>query len=153
MGSEMCIRDRYIVDCESYLVDDIVRFLYTKNRSLSASVPVLLLMSENFHKQIQKGEDTLLKHMAGIETRDDQISFKGFPISNSIDSLNEAQKVKHIIRGAMGLPLGLYEQFEKKKFGTNNGGEILQSGVAAHEVTEEAVQEEMKDMDWSKFPL
>ena len=68
----------YIVDCESYLVDDIVRFLYTKNRSLSASVPVLLLMSENFHKQIQKGEDTLLKHMAGIETRDDQISFKDF---------------------------------------------------------------------------
>ena len=143
----------YIVDCESYLVDDIVRFLYTKNRSLSASVPVLLLMSENFHKQIQKGEDTLLKHMAGIETRDDQISFKGFPISNGIDSLNEAQKVKHIIRGAMGLPLGLYEQFEKKKLGTSNDGEILQSGAAAHEVTEEAVQEEMKDMDWSKFPL
>ena len=53
----------------------------------------------------------------------------------------------------MGLPLGVYEQFEKKKFGTSNDGEILQSGVAAHEVTEEAVQEEMKDMDWSKFPL
>ena len=53
----------------------------------------------------------------------------------------------------MGLPLGLYEQFEKKKLGTSNDGEILQNGVAAHEVTEEAVQEEMKDMDWSKFPL
>ena len=53
----------------------------------------------------------------------------------------------------MSLPLGLYEQFEKKKLGTSNDGEILQSGVAAHEVTEEAVQEEMKDMDWSKFPL
>ena len=46
----------------------------------------------------------------------------------------------------MGLPLGLYEPFEKKKLGTSNDGEILQSGVAAHEVTEEAVQEEMKDI-------
>ena len=49
--------------------------------------------------------------------------------------------------------LQILEKFEKKKFGTSNDGEILQSGVAAHEVTEEAVQEEMKDMDWSKFPL
>ena len=48
-------------------------FLYDKNLKL-------LDKFAKSHKQIQKGEDTLLKHMAGIETRDDQISFKGFPI-------------------------------------------------------------------------
>lgn len=143
----------YLIECESYLADDIVRFLYTKNRSQSASIPVLLLMSENFRKQIQIGEDTLLKHMAGIEPRDEQLSPKGFPLSNSIDSLEDIQKVKHIIRGAMGLPLGLYEQFEQKKLGVSNGEGIIKAGTVTQEVSEEAVQEEMKDMDWSKFPL
>jgi hypothetical protein len=114
---------------------------------------VLLLISENFRKQIQIGEDTLLKHMAGIEPRDEQLNPKGFPLSNSIDSLEDIQKVKHIIRGAMGLPLGLYEQFEQKKLGVSNGEGIIKAGTVTQEVSEEAVQEEMKDMDWSKFPL
>ncbi|MAH63086.1 MAG: hypothetical protein CMN54_06505, partial [SAR324 cluster bacterium] len=144
----------YLIDCESYLADDIVRFLYIKNRSQSASIPVLLLMSENFQKQIQKGEDTLLKHMAGIDPRDDQLNPKGFPISNSIDSLEDVKKVKHIIRGAMGLPLGLYEQFEQKKLGGDSNAEDRSlSAPTSKEVSEEAIQEEMKDMDWSKFPL
>ena len=144
----------YIVDCECYLFEDIMRFLYAKNLSLAAPIPVLLLMSENFQKQIQKGEDTLLAHMAGIEPRDDQINPKGFPISNRIDSLEDEQKVKHIIRGALGLPLGFYEKFEQKKFGgsnTSEGGTV--SAPTSREVSEEAIQEEMKDMDWSKFPL
>jgi hypothetical protein len=144
----------YIVDCECYLFDDIMRFLYAKNLSLAAPIPVLLLMSENFQKQIQKGEDILLAHMAGIEPRDDQINPKGFPISNRIDSLEDEQKVKHIIRGALGLPLGFYEKFEQKKFGgssTVEGGTV--NAPTSKEVSEEAIQEEMKDMDWSKFPL
>ena len=111
-------------------------------------------MSENFQKQIQKGEDTLLKHMAGIDPRDDQLNPKGFPISNSIDSLEDVKKVKHIIRGAMGLPLGLYEQFEQKKLGGDSNAEDRSlSAPTSKEVSEEAIQEEMKDMDWSKFPL
>ena len=144
----------YVVDCECYLFEDIMRFLYAKNLSLAAYTPVLLLMSENFQKQIQKGEDTLLTHMAGIEPREDQVNPKGFPISNRIDSLEDEQKVKHIIRGVMGLPLGFYEKFEEKKFGggsTTEGGTV--STPTSKEVSEEAIQEEMKDMDWSKFPL
>ena len=144
----------YVVDCECYLFEDIMRFLYAKNLSLAAPIPVLLLMSENFQKQIQKGEDTLLTHMAGIEPREDQVNPKGFPISNRIDSLEDEQKVKHIIRGVLGLPLGFYEQFEQKKFG---GGSTTEGGTVgtpiSKEVSEEAIQEEMKDMDWSKFPL
>ena len=144
----------YVVDCECYLFEDIMRFLYAKNLSLAAPIPVLLLMSENFQKQIQKGEDTLLTHMAGIEPREDQVNPKGFPISNRIDSLEDEQKVKHIIRGVLGLPLGFYEQFEQKKFG---GGSSVEGGTVgtpiSKEVSEEAIQEEMKDMDWSKFPL
>ena len=144
----------YVVDCECYLFEDIMRFLYAKNLSLAAPIPVLLLMSENFQKQIQKGEDTLLTHMAGIEPREDQVNPKGFPISNRIDSLEDEQKVKHIIRGVLGLPLGFYEQFEQKKFG---GGSTAEGGTVgtpiSKEVSEEAIQEEMKDMDWSKFPL
>ena len=144
----------YVVDCECYLYEDIMRFLYAKNLSMAAPIPVLLLMSENFQKQIQKGEDTLLTHMAGIEPREDQVNPKGFPISNRIDSLEEEQKVKHIIRGVLGLPLGFYEKFEQKKFG---GGSTTEGGTAStpisKEVSEEAILEEMKDMDWSKFPL
>ena len=144
----------YVVDCECYLFEDIMRFLYAKNLSLAAPIPVLLLMSENFQKQIQKGEDTLLTHMAGIEPREDKVNPKGFPISNSIDSLEDEQKVKHIIRGVLGLSLGFYEKFEQKKFGggsTTEGGTV--STPTSKEVSEEAIQEEMKDMDWSKFPL
>ena len=144
----------YVVDCECYLFEDIMRFLYAKNLSLAAPIPVLLLMSENFQKQIQKGEDTLLTHMAGIEPREDQVNPRGFPISNRIDSLEDEQKVKHIIRGVLGLPLGFYEKFEQKKFG---GGSTTEGGTVntptSKEVSEEAIQEEMKDMDWSKFPL
>ena len=144
----------YVVDCECYLFEDIMRFLYAKNLSLAAPIPVLLLMSDNFQKQIQKGEDTLLTHMAVIEPREDKVNPKGFPISNRIDSLEDEQKVKHIIRGVLGLPLGVYEQFEPKKFG---GGSTAEGGTVgtpiSKEVSEEAIQEEMKDMDWSKFPL
>jgi hypothetical protein len=144
----------YVVDCECYLFEDIMRFLYAKNLSLAAPIPVLLLMSENFQKQIQKGEDTLLVHMAGIEPREDQVNPKGFPISNRVGSLEDEQKIKHIIRGILGLPLGFYEKFEQKKFGgggTAEGGSV--SVPTSKEVSEEAIQEEMKDMDWSKFPL
>jgi hypothetical protein len=144
----------YVVDCECYLFNDILRFLYAKNLSLAAPIPTLLVMSDNFQKQIQKGEDTLLAHMAGIEHREDQVTTKGFPISNRIDSLEDGQKVKHIIRGALGLPLGFYEKFEQKKFG--GGSNTADGGVSApttKEVSDEAIQEEMKDMDWSKFPL
>ncbi|MEC8436412.1 MAG: hypothetical protein VXZ27_11400, partial [SAR324 cluster bacterium] len=85
---------------------------------------------------------------------EDQVNPKGFPISNRIDSLEDEQKVKHIIRGVLGLPLGFYEQFEQKKFG---GGSTTEGGTVgtpiSKEVSEEAIQEEMKDMDWSKFPL
>ena len=144
----------YVVDCECYLFEDIMRFLYAKNLSLAAPIPVLLLMSENFRKQIQKGEDTLLAHMAGIESRKDQVNLKGFPISNRVDSLEDEQKIKHIIRGVLGLPLGFYEKFEQKKLGgdSNAEGRSL-SAPTSKEVSEEAIQEEMKDMDWSKFPL
>ena len=144
----------YVVDCECYLFEDIMRFLYAKNLSLAAPIPVLLLMSENFRKQIQKGEDTLLAHMAGIESREDQVNPKGFPISNRVDSLEDEQKIKHIIRGVLGLPLGFYEKFEQKKLGgdSNAEGRSL-SAPTSKEVSEEAIQEEMKDMDWSKFPL
>jgi len=54
----------------------------------------------------------------------------------------------------LGLPLGFYEKFEQKKFGgssTAEGGTV--SAPTSKEVSEEAIQEEMKDMDWSKFPL
>ncbi|MGA0261113.1 MAG: hypothetical protein ACO3NI_13250, partial [bacterium] len=66
----------------------------------------------------------------------------------------DEQKVKHIIRGVLGLPLGFYEKFEQKKFGgssTIEGGTV--NAPTSKEVSEEAIQEEMKDMDWSKFPL
>ena len=144
----------YVVDCECYLFEDIMRFLYAKNLSLAAPIPVLLLMSENFRKQIQKGEDTLLAHMAGIESREDQVNPKGFPISNRVDSLEDEQKIKHIIRGILGLPLGFYEKFEQKKLGGDGNAEGRSlSAPTSKEVSEEAIQEEMKDMDWSKFPL
>ena len=54
----------------------------------------------------------------------------------------------------MGLPLGLYEQFEQKKLGGDSNAEDRSlSAPTSKEVSEEAIQEEMKDMDWSKFPL
>ena len=144
----------YVVDCECYLFEDIMRFLYAKNLSLAAPIPVLLLMSENFQKQIQKGEDTLLAHMAGIEARADQVNPKGFPVSNRVDSLEDEQKIKHIIRGILNLPLGFYEKFEQKKLGGDGNAEGHSlSAPTSKEVSEEAIQEEMKDMDWSKFPL
>ena len=144
----------YVIDCECYTFDDIMRCLYMKNLSVANPVPVLLVMSPGFLKTCQKGEETLLGHLAGIETRDDALTPKGFPIPHRVETMEDAKQIKYLVRGILNVPMDFYDAFEKKQASEGDGGGT-EGGSAARseEAQQAAIQEELKDFDWSKFPL
>ncbi len=145
----------YVINCDHYTYDDLMKCLYIRNLSTAAPIPVLLVMSENYTKKLQKHQQNLLGHMAGIETRDDSLTPKGFPRQYCIESLEDTFRVKHLIRGILNIPPDYFDEFEQQQAEAGKAvpGADAEDPQTAAEAEQAAIQDELKDFDWSKFPL
>ena len=94
----------YLIDMSCFQAQDVIEFLRQRNRSAVAHVPVLLLIPPGL--KLNKDEDAMLGRLIGVRPGKE---IDGLPMPYRIESLENAERVKHLVQGILNIDDNLIE--------------------------------------------
>ena len=94
----------YLIDMSCFQAQDVIEFLRQRNRSAVAHVPVLLLIPPGL--KLNKDEDAMLGRLIGVRPGKE---IDGLPMPYRIESLENAERVKHLVQGILNIGGDLVE--------------------------------------------